>query len=119
MEDKLIMYIFVNKDLGMSAGKIASQVGHIVHKIVDEILNNAYENLISDENYLNYLKWNKDCIKIVLKASEDDLRELLKLKNAKYFIDSKSTQVEDNSLTVVGFPPCSNMYKIAEKYYLL
>ena len=36
-----VMYIFVNDDLKMSKGKIASQVGHVVQKIIEDI----YENI--------------------------------------------------------------------------
>jgi peptidyl-tRNA hydrolase len=38
-----VMYLIVNKDLRMKAGKVASQVGHVVHLITDEIVRSMYE----------------------------------------------------------------------------
>lgn len=117
--EELVMYIFVNKDLKMSSGKMCSQVGHVVQLIVEDIIRNAYEVYPVSENYINYEKWKKNCTKIVLKATEEQLIELIKLKNSKYVIDDGQTQVKPNSLTCVGFVPCSNMKNIAKKYKLL
>lgn len=117
----LKMYIFVNNDLHMTSGKISSQVGHIVHKIVDELVRNGYENFPPSVEYMNYMKWNKNCTKIVLKATEDQLKELLKLSNTRSFYDgNKTTQVPEGSLTVVGFFPCVNIDGInIDNYKLL
>ena len=118
--DQLKMYIFINSDLGMSPGKIASQVGHIVHIIVDELVRNGYEIYPPTEEYMNYAIWSKNCTKIVLKATTSELNELKTLNNARYFIDSgQTTQIEPNSLTVVGFFPGYATDEFVKKYKLL
>lgn len=100
------MYIFINRDLGMSPGKSASQVGHIVHTIVDELVRSSYESVSVPEDYINYMKWNKNCTKIVLKGTTSQLMELLKHKKARGFYDKgETTQGTENKLTVVGFLP--------------
>lgn len=101
-----VMYIFVNMDLNMSPGKISSQVGHCVHIIVDEILSNYYElnNMIGV--YSDYLEWNKNCTKIVLKAKETDMIKLQCRSDIRSFYDKgNTTQGTDNKLTVVGTLP--------------
>ena len=35
---KIVMYIFVNKDLDMTKGKTCSQVAHVTQLIVEEII---------------------------------------------------------------------------------
>ena len=120
MTDSIKMYIFINTDLDMTAGKIASQVGHIVHLIVDLLVRSGYESFPVSEEYKTYLKWNKNCTKIVLKATEKQLKELSKMKSARAFYDNgQTTQVEQNSLTVVGFFPGSLDSDFVKDYKLL
>ena len=57
--------------------------------------------------------------KIVLKASEEELKELIKKENARYIIDDGQTQVKPNSLTVVGFFPSSEMEDVVRNFKLL
>ena len=120
MTEPLKMYIFINNDLNMTSGKIASQTGHIVHLIVDELVRNGYEKFPVSNEYKNYMIWTRNCTKIVLKATTEQLMELMKLPNARSFTDSgPTTQVEQNSLTVVGFLPCNTMADIIKDYKLL
>ncbi len=87
--DEIIkMYIFINSSLKMQPGKIASQVGHIVHRIVDTLVRIGYESYPISEDYKTYLKWNKKCTKIILKATENQLLELMTMKNAMAFYDA-------------------------------
>ena len=107
------MYIFVNNELKMSTGKIASQVGHVVLKIVEYLLNNKKLS-----EYLRYREWKKNGqTKIILKATENDLIELIKLPESKYILDAGKTQISPNSLTVVGFFP--NVHSEFKKFPLL
>ena len=120
MSNSLKMYIFINTDLNMTSGKIASQACHVTHLIVEEIIRNFYEGTTTSETYINYMYWNKNCTKIILKANTEQLIELLKLNNARGFYDNgQTTQVPENSLTVVGFFPCFDMEEITTKYKLL
>lgn len=114
------MYIFVNSDLEMSIGKIASQCCHITHVIVDELVRDGYESFPASDEYKTYLLWNKHCTKVVLKATNSQLLELMKMKDARAFYDNgKTTQVESGSLTVVGFFPSSNLEDLVKDYKLL
>jgi PTH2 family peptidyl-tRNA hydrolase len=120
---KIVMYIFVNTDLKMGKGKIASQVGHVVGMIVEEIVRNSYD-LRSDESkadYELYAKWKKcgGMAKIVLRATEDELRDIIKHNRCKYVIDAGKTQIAPNSLTVVGFFPRDDLSEKFEQYKLL
>ncbi len=111
--NNLHMYIFVNNELKMSSGKIASQVGHVVMAMTEHLLNNKK----SDE-YKLYLQWKLNGqSKIVLKATESDLLYLKDLPNSKYVIDAGITQINPNSLTVVGFLP--NIHPEFKKFKLL
>ena len=69
-EKEIIMYIFVNNDLGMGKGKIAGQVGHVVGVIVGDIIKSAYEDRTDEAiaDYYYYKKWitNNAYKKVVL-----------------------------------------------------
>ncbi len=113
MSEDNFIYIFVNNDLKMSTGKVDSQVGHVVLKIVEHVLNNK-----KSQEYLRYQEWKKNGqTKIVLKANQNDLMELIKLPESKYIIDAGKTQISPNSLTVVGFFP--NIHQEFKKFPLL
>ena len=116
----LVMYIVVNHDLKMGAGKVASQVGHVVHKIVDEIVQTKYETVKKPQFCIDYDTWCQDgCAKIVLKANKEKLIELLQLDRARFILDAGKTQIEPGSLTVVGFYPSRTMKKHVEQLKLL
>lgn len=118
--DKIVMYIVINNDLNMQKGKIASQVGHVVGLITEEIIRKGYETLKPSEQYLTYMKWRKDCTKIVLKAATEELYELIKHPEARYFVDTgNTTQVDPNSLTVVGFAPSDKLGNVVKDFKLL
>jgi len=105
------MYIFVNTDLKMDKGKIAGQVGHVVQTIIEKIL----MDLVSMENpddttkeiIDSYIKWKANGLsaKVVLKATQDQLEQLMKDPRAHHIRDAGKTQIAPNSLTVVGFYP--------------
>jgi len=104
-----VMYLFVNNDIKMGKGKTAGQVGHGVGIIVEELVNNP------DQEFID---WKETSMKkIVLKATEKQLNELIKGKeetksllksNCVQVRDAGLTQIAGNSLTVIGFRP---MYK--------
>lgn len=122
MDEKFVMYLFVNGDLQMKKGKTASQTGHVVNLITEKIMTDMYEMSPSPKHVLSYLKWKKTPTMIVLKASEKELREMMKMDNSVHFIDMGSTtQVPENSLTCVGFLPSSDkkLDEFASKFKLL
>lgn len=115
---ELTMYIFVNTDLKMGCGKICAQVGHVVNYITEHIMRISMINA-NDPVYLRYKKWTSTGgKKIVLKATEKDLNELLQWPESFSVRDAGHTQVAPNSLTVVGFFPSEtlgskvNMFKL-------
>lgn len=115
-----VMYIFVNSDLKMTAGKVASQVGHIVHVIVDECVRESYETFPPSHLSFVYQSWNSCCTKIILKASEQELKEILKRADARAFYDSgRTTQGTNDALTAVGLLPGPLQDELVAGYKLL
>ena len=103
------VYIFVNEELNMSKGKIASQVGHAILDM--------YRFLI--KNNINHSKWTTSGEKIViLKISKQFINNLLteyndKLINSNTFnifpvYDAGKTEVEPGSLTVIASTPITD-----------
>lgn len=118
MEPK--MYIFVNSDLKMGKGKIAAQVGHVVQHISEEIIRSAYEQRRPPEYYFTYMKWKQSGnAKIVLKTTQEQLKVLMEMPEARHVIDAGRTQIEPNSLTVVGFYPSTTLEETVKDYKLL
>jgi len=114
-----VMYILVNSDLKMSPGKIASQVGHVVQLITEEIIRDGYEINPPSETYFTYMKWKNNCTKIVLKASFAELKDLIKTQpECRHIIDRGLTQIPADSLTVAAFPPSSKYKDIMKNFKL-
>ena len=113
-----VMYIFVNSDLNMNKGKTAAQACHVTSQIIENIIREAYEVSPPPQNYFTFMKWKRQCTKIILKATTSELLELMKLPGATHFIDS-GDRIPDNSLTAVGFPPSSDLEELVKNYKLL
>lgn len=115
-----VMYIFVNSDLKMTSGKVASQVGHIVHSIVDECVRDGYESFPPTSKSIAYQSWNSCCTKIVLRATQEEMGEILKREDARPFYDSgRTTQGSNDALTVVGLLPGPWNEELVQKFKLL
>lgn len=94
------MYIFVNKDLKMSTGKIAAQVGHGVGYIYKNIYNQS-NNIIH-----NFHQWEENSnSKICLKTSLDKMKEIAQNYDGIFVIDEGRTQIESGSITVLCLYP--------------
>lgn len=117
--DHPVMYLIINNDLNMGKGKCCSQVGHCVGEITERVIRLAYESRKPSDKYLTYQKWKKNCAKIVLKGSEEQMRELMKRDDCVAIIDSGNTQVPPNSLTCIGFYPSSELGDLFKDYKLL
>ncbi len=115
MSGELYMYILVNDELKMSKGKIASQVGHVVGEITEQIIRKSYESVKGvPDCYIRYSKWKKNgAAKITLKATEEQIKLLMKESESVHIIDAGRTQIAPNSLTVIGFYPS---YDLKEKF---
>jgi peptidyl-tRNA hydrolase len=109
--DELVQYFVVNKELEMSAGKMAAQVAHVATLSVTDIMNptgrfNIYQ-------YCFYQWMSNGQKKIILKGKQKDLEKLI--SEGFYFIrDNGLTEIPTGSLTVVGLPPMKK--SDAQKY---
>jgi len=110
MEDELVQYFVVNKELNMSPGKIAAQVAHVATNIT-----------YNEHGTEDWEEWfENDQPKIVLRGKEKDLLKLIEM-GAYSIRDNGRTEIPENSLTCVGFPPTSKseMKRILGRLQLL
>jgi peptidyl-tRNA hydrolase len=99
IEKHCVMYILVNKSIKLSAGKIASQVGHAVQKTTQRCMNTT--------------KWGAYIYtgmpKIVLKVPTEEqfisIMDQTKKINKSYVVDEGRTQCSPDTLTAVGYDP--------------
>lgn len=112
MEEEIVQYFVVNKDLNMSSGKIAAQVAHVATIITLHMVKEAD---------MFFEKWfNTDQKKIILRGKQKDLEKLVEL-GFDYIKDNGLTEIPANSLTCVGFPPRpkSELQKFVKRLQLL
>lgn len=96
-ENELLQYYIVNKDLGMSPGKIAGQVAHVCRRITHWY---NYGNCMEFYKYTNWIE-NYSEKKIILEAHQSTL-EKLKEQGFFYVEDNGLTEIPKGSLTCVG-----------------
>jgi PTH2 family peptidyl-tRNA hydrolase len=92
VEEELIQYIIVNKDLEMSPGKIAAQVGHVC-------------TICAVEDNLNpkFIQWfNINQKKVILHAHEKDILQLIYQGFGYYIHDLGLTEIPAGSLTALS-----------------
>lgn len=99
--NELVQYYIVNKDLGMSPGKIAGQVAHVCRRTSDWY---KCSNISGNQEYLKkYNEWIEKYSekKVILEAHQNVLE---KLKSQGFFFveDNGLTEIPAGSLTVVG-----------------
>jgi peptidyl-tRNA hydrolase len=96
-EDEIVQYFLVNSDLKMGKGKVAAQVAHAACIC-------AF-NWFSDATFHEWFYTIQK--KIILKASEDYMVEMAKLRMSDpkvlAIFDKGYTQIPENSLTVITF----------------
>lgn len=119
MDKPIIMYFVINSDLNMSKGKCCSQVAHVTQEITERIIRSAYDSTKLPEYYQTYMKWKNGSAKIVLKAPEEKLKELMKLDHCVAIHDAGRTQVESGSLTCIGFYPSTELGGVLKDLKLL
>lgn len=109
-DEEEVMYVIVNAGLvsQMSKGKISAQVAHSACKAVHMAIQQVADHPI----YLYYKKWYSGSYpKIVLKASEFEMKELMtKYALANNFrivhtIDEGRTEIPKGSFTTLAFTP--------------
>jgi len=99
MDSDYKMYILINSDLSMGPGKKAGQVGHGVQSVIEVLCNDKRD----------LLRKYKSCgqAKIVLKATQTQMEELLKTypNLCKPVYDAGHTQIDAGSFTALAFYP--------------
>jgi PTH2 family peptidyl-tRNA hydrolase len=120
-QSPLYMYVLVNDDLKMGKGKIAGQVGHVVGLITEEIIRKSYESSKGiPDCYARYMVWKATGhTKVILKASQEQIEQLIGEPESMYIRDSGRTQIAPNSLTVLGFYPSSTLKEKFKDFKLL
>lgn len=109
-EQELTMYIIVNNDLNMQKGKLVSQACHVAGEITEILVRSGYESTKLPDSYQRYVVWKMTgCKKIVLKATEQQILDLMQEGECVSIRDAGRTQVAPNSLTAIGFYPSAHM----------
>ena len=96
---EIIMYVIVNKDIKMSPGKLAAQVAHSAVKA-------SHLGQIKEEDW--WEQWNKGSYtKIILKASEFEMKEIMKNfpECTVFTYDEGRTEIPKGTLTTLAFIP--------------
>ncbi|MCI3922591.1 peptidyl-tRNA hydrolase [Paenibacillus sp. TRM 82003] len=104
MAEEMIQYYVVNKELGMSDGKIAAQVAHAATYIAVDILANGADKPPEQLQWFAAWYTEQGMKKIVLKGTQRELEALIE-KGFYPIRDNGHTEVPHGSLTVVGLPP--------------
>lgn len=108
--DEVVSYYVVNKELGMSAPKLASQISHVATKIAIK-----YQD---EEDFKEwYLDGDGNQTKIVLRGSEKELMKLIDL-GWEFQRDLGRTEIASDSLTCVGLKPMRKQ-EVLEKFKMV
>ena len=120
-QSPLCMYVLVNDDLKMGKGKIAGQVAHVVGLITEEIIRKSYETVKGvPDCYARYMVWKATGhAKVILKASQEQIEQLIGEPESMYIRDAGRTQIAPNSLTVLGFYPSNTLKEKFKDFKLL
>ena len=98
------VYILINKDLNMSAGKMAAQTAHVIACLTNKI---NQDKDIDSEMFKRFNEWISKCDRmIVLEASEVDILNLSdKFRNYIYYDRNGFISRDDDKLTAIAFYP--------------
>lgn len=103
--EELIQYIIVNKDLNMSPGKIAAQVGHVCTICACHYMTNGKDTTWGGTMEINKEKFDKwyqgEQKKIVLAGHQKELEKLVEA-GFIFIRDAGYTEIPAGSLTVVS-----------------
>lgn len=108
--EEVVSYYVVNKELTMSAPKLAGQISHVATKIAIK-----YQN---EEDFKEwYLDGVGDQTKIILRGSEKELMKLIDL-GWESQRDLGRTEIASNSLTCVGLKPMKKQ-EVLDKFKMV
>ena len=131
MENEIVEYLIVNKDLNMSIGKTCAQVAHaqklIDSQYLDLMVMWDWEGFGKGEDgedlkaFKDYNEWSEgNQKKIILRAKESKMLKAIEM-GAVEVRDNGLTEIPPNSLTVVGFmpQPKANLQEFTKRLQLL
>lgn len=106
MEDPIVCYLIV-KELGMSSGKIAAQVGHAVEYLMDTYWARKHEDYRTAQVLLADRWKEQGSRKVVLTANEQEWQDVKKISEIDWKIvkDAGLTEIPSGTETVIGFFP--------------
>jgi len=104
-----VMYLIVRESLGMSPGKVAAQAAHGAVQITTAYYEEMFKLDRGIPGILRpsleyYEQWAKEPTKIVLRANEEEWKELKEMADA-IVVDGGYTEIPANSETVLAFWP--------------
>jgi PTH2 family peptidyl-tRNA hydrolase len=123
--DEIVQYFIVNKEIKMSAPKLAAQVGHVATIITHEITKIMYQPINENTIFFDpktvtkindWIEWfneGKNQKKIILVGKEKDLLKLIE-QGFYYIRDNGCNELLPGTLTCVGLPPMKRSE--AQKY---
>jgi peptidyl-tRNA hydrolase len=104
--DPIAMYLVVNAELEMSAGKLAAQCAHAAHLLVDRFRDRFDVQGASLPEHGLWEEWMASgYAKVVLAASAAEFRRARLTDGALEVRDEGRTELEPGCTTVVGSPP--------------
>ena len=131
MENEIVEYLIVNKDLNMSIGKTCAQVAHAQKLIDSKYLDlmviwdwygfDVVDGFEDSKVFKDYNEWSRgNQKKIILRAKESKMLKAIEM-GAVEVRDNGLTEIPPNSLTVVGFmpQPKANLQEFTKRLQLL
>lgn len=131
MENEIVEYLIVNKDLNMSIGKTCAQVAHAQKLIDSKYLDlmviwdwygfDVVDGVEDSKVFKDYNEWSEgNQKKIILRAKESKMLKAIEM-GAVEVRDNGLTEIPPNSLTVVGFmpQPKANLQEFTKRLQLL
>ena len=131
MENEIVEYLIVNKDLNMSIGKTCAQVAHAQKLIDSKYLDlmviwdwygfDVVDGVEDSKVFKDYNEWSRgNQKKIILRAKESKMLKAIEM-GAVEVRDNGLTEIPPNSLTVVGFmpQPKANLQEFTKRLQLL
>lgn len=104
MDQELIMYIVVNKELGMSPGKLSGQVAHTVTNYMDYVKRIVEGRTANEGELERFNEWYVDGKvqkKIILGGKQKDVERMEREGRFWSVRDLGLTEIDEGSLTCV------------------
>lgn len=102
----LILYIFLNEDIGLSRGEYSAQTSHVTQVLTDHLVRQGYETFPPTLHFLSYSRWKLNPVTVIYRTTTEDLLKLKDLDGACHFVDTfDRTDRKGTFITSVAFVP--------------